>query len=202
MQGGAGRSANLDLDVVRRLRRVNHFAIEQDLDARTFAQAFENELRGLELLALHHDGMARVVLKNRMVELRDEFSAWSIPELEDRCDQTGARHIVGKVTVGKAVFGQEIECRRMRRRGARVGLRAAIVVEQANGYSAAADEPCAKEPDRPAPGDQDLSMIRTHSVSLSNRDKPRDRGARSQRFLDRRRGESEERRPLAHRDNQ
>jgi len=140
-----------------------------------------------------------------MVELRDELSAWPIPELEDRRDQTGARHIAGKVTVGNAAFGQKIERRRMRRRGTRIGLRAAIVVEQANGYPAAADEPCAKEPDRPAPGNQDLSMIRTHSVSLSNRakvrDKSRDKGMRSQRFLDRRRGESEERRPLAHRDN-
>jgi hypothetical protein len=145
--------------------------VEQDLDARTFAQTFENELGGLELFALHDKGMACVVFENGMVELRDELRARPIPELKDRRHQADARHVVGK-----PVLDQEIERRRMRRGGAGVGLQAAIVVEKADWQPAAAEQPSAKKPDRPAAGDEDSSMIRTHSPSLPDRTKPRDTG--------------------------
>ena len=56
-----------------RLRHVDHLVIEQDLDIGQVAQAFEKELCGLELLALHDERMPRVVGENGMVELRDEL---------------------------------------------------------------------------------------------------------------------------------
>jgi len=203
MRGDAGRPAKLDADRVRRLRHVEHLVIEQDLDARTFAETLENKLCGLELLALHDERMARVVFENDVVELRDERCARPIPKLKDRRHQADARHVVGE-----AVFGQEIECRRMRRGGARIGLQAASVVEKPDRQAAAAEQRTAKQPDRAA-GDQDSSMIRTHSQSLPDRSnardrarkKPSDRAVHAHRFLDRSRTGSEERRPSTHRDN-
>ncbi len=53
-------------------------------------------------------------------------AARPVPELEDRRDQADPRHVVGE-----PVLAQEIERRRMRGGGARIGLRAVIVVEHA-----------------------------------------------------------------------
>jgi hypothetical protein len=77
------------------------------------------------LLALHDVGIARVVLEQRVIELRHQFAARTVPELKDRRHQTFARHIGGE-----AVFREQFERRRMRGRGARIGLWAGIVVEQ------------------------------------------------------------------------
>ena len=125
----------------------------------------------------------------------------SLPDLENRRNQAGVRR-----SVGEPVVGQEIERRRMRRRGARVRLLPVIVVEEAaDRQPTPADESCAKQANRAAARNQDSPIIRAHSASLSNRakvrDKPRDKPVRQHRFLDRRRGESEERRPSTHRDN-
>jgi hypothetical protein len=57
----------------------------------------------------------------------------------------------------------------MRGGGARVGLQAAIVVEQADGKPATAEEPGAKQADRSATGDQDSARILRHAGSLPNR---------------------------------
>jgi hypothetical protein len=133
--------------------------IEQHFDIGECTQPFEQKLCGLELLALHDEGMPGVVFENGMVELRHQLLARPIPELEDRRDQADARH------VGiEAVVGQKVERGWMRGRGARVGLQAAIVVEHADGKAAAAKEPGAKQPDWPAAGDQD-SLV-SHARSL------------------------------------
>jgi hypothetical protein len=99
-----------------------------------------------------------------MVELGDQLLAGPIPELKDRRHQADTRHVGVE-----AVLAQQIERRRMRRRGARVGLQAAIVVEQPNWQSAPAEEPGAKEPDRPAAGDEDSAFLFRHARSLANR---------------------------------
>jgi hypothetical protein len=43
----------------------------------------------------------------------------------------------------------------MRRCGARIHLRRAVIVEETHRQAMSSDEPGAKEPDRPAAGDQD-----------------------------------------------
>ena len=157
MRRYAGWSAHLHTDGMRALRHVDHFVIEQDLDIRIGAQAVQQKLCGFELFALHDERMPRVIFENGMVELRDKLLAWAVPELKDRRDQTDARHVIVE-----AVLAQQIERRRMRCRGARVGLQAVIVVEQPNRQSAPAEKPGAKQPDRSAAGDQDSAFLIGH----------------------------------------
>jgi hypothetical protein len=171
--------------------------IERHFDIRIGTQAFQKELCGFELFALHDERMLRVVTKNRMVELREELLARPIPELKGRRDQADARHIMVE-----AVLAQQIERRRMRCRSARVGLQAAIIVEQPNRQSAPAEEPGAKQPDRSAAGDQDSTFLIGHARSLANGARRRDMAGAGQRFLDRIGAESEERRYLPERDLQ
>ena len=109
---------------------------EHDFDVRQFSQALQQKLCGLELLALHDKGMLRVVLENGVVELRDQLAARPVPELEDRRDQPDARHVGGE-----AVLGQQIKRRRMGGGGARIGLRAVVLVEQPHRNALAAQQP-------------------------------------------------------------
>src|SRR5215471_4930580 len=88
---------------------VDHFMTEQHFDVRKKLQPIQDQLRGLELFALHDEGMPRVVFKNGVIELRDQFLARSVPELKDRRQQTDARHVIDQCVI------QEIERRRMRR---------------------------------------------------------------------------------------
>jgi hypothetical protein len=130
------------------------------------------------MLALHDEEMARVVLEDGVIELRDALLAWPVPELKNGRNQADARDVVGK-----AIFAQKIERRRMSRGGARVRLRAAIVVEEPDRQAAAANEPCAKQPDRATAGDQDSPVVGIHPVSLPNRARHRDKPMRRHRFL-------------------
>src|SRR6266568_2170514 len=161
-------SAHLHRDRMRGLRHVDHFVIEQDLDIRIGAQALQKKLCGFELFALHDERMPRVIFENGMVELGDQLLAWAVPKLKDRRDEADARH----VTV-ETVLAQQIERRRMRRRGARVGLQAAIVVEQPNRHPAPAEKPGAKEADRSAASDQDSAFLIRHARSLLEHDPSR-----------------------------
>ena len=86
----------------------------------------QDEVRGLELLALNDDRLAGVVRQQRVIEFGDLLAARPIPELEDRADQPDPCHIVDEPR-----FRQYLERRRMRRRGARIFLRRRILIEQA-----------------------------------------------------------------------
>ena len=97
---------------------------ELDLHIGESAQPLQQKLRGLELFALHHEGMARIVLEDGMVELGDELAARPVPELEDRRDQADARHVISE----SAVL-EQIKRRRMGGGGARIGPQFAVVVE-------------------------------------------------------------------------
>ena len=81
---------------------------------------FENELGGLELLALHDEGVA--VSSLRMAWSNSAtLSGRPVPELKNRRDEPDARHIVGK-----AVLAEQIEGGRVRGRRARIRLRRAL----------------------------------------------------------------------------
>jgi hypothetical protein len=101
--------------------------------------------------------MLSVAFENGVIELRDQLLAGPIPELEDRRHQAHAGHVVIE-----PVLAQQIERRRMRGRGARLGLQRAIVVEQPHRKAAAAKQPSAKEADRSAAGDQDSALVVGH----------------------------------------
>jgi hypothetical protein len=150
---------------MRSLRHVDDFVIEQNLDIWIGAQAVQKELCGFELFALHDE-------RCRVSFVRTAWSNWAtscwagaVPELQDRRDEADARHVIVQAVVVEPVLAQQIE----RRRGTRVGLRAAIVVEQANRQSAPAEKPGAKQPDRPATGDRDSAFLIAHARSLANR---------------------------------
>jgi hypothetical protein len=160
----AAAVTHLHRDRVRALRHIDYLMIEQHFDVRERAQTVEQKSCSLELLALHDKGMPRVVLKNGVIELRDQLLAWPVPELKDRRDQANARHVGVEV-----VLGEEIKRGWMRGRGPRVGLQAAIIIEQPDGKPAAAKEPGAKQSDRSAAGDQDSALVIRHARSLANR---------------------------------
>ena len=148
--------AHLHGDGIRALRHVDDFMIEQYLDIRMRLQPVQNELRGLELFALHDKRMPRVVFENGVIELRDQRLARPVPELKDWRDQTDPRHVGGQRVV------QQIERRRMGGRGAQVHLQHAVIVEQAHWQPMTANEPGAKETDRSAAGDQDSALVVGH----------------------------------------
>jgi hypothetical protein len=107
--------------------------IEQDFNARQLLNSLEQETRRLELLALHDERMPGVVGQYGMIEFSDETIRRTIPELEDRGNESDARHVVGQPE-----FGKQIEGSWMRGRGPRVGLQAVVIVEQADGDTAPA----------------------------------------------------------------
>jgi len=135
---------------VRALRQIDDVVIEQHFDVRKPLQSVEDEFDGFELLALHDERMACVVFENGVIELRHQLLARPIPELKDRRYQADARHLLVQ-----PVLAQQIERRRMRGCRTRIGLRLAIVVEQAHRNAAAAKEPRAQHADRTAAGAQD-----------------------------------------------
>jgi len=145
----ARRTANLHRHGAGVLRYVDHFMIEQHFDIRIKLQPIQDQLCGLELFALHDERMPRVVFENRVIELRDQRLARPVPELKDRRDQTDPRH------VGDQLVVQQVKRRRMGGRGAQVHLQRAVVVEQAHRQAMPTNEPGAKQPNRPAAGDQD-----------------------------------------------
>ena len=71
-----------------------------------------------------------------MIELRHQFVARPVPELEDRRHQSDPRHVLRK-----PIHGEEFERRRMGGRGARIGLRPVIVVEQTHAQTTPAKQP-------------------------------------------------------------
>jgi hypothetical protein len=152
----ARRPAHLHRHRVGALRHVDDFMIEKYLDIRKKLQPVQNELRGLELFALHDERMPRVVFENGVIELRDQRLARPVPELKDRRDQTDAGHVADQRVV------QEIQRRRMGGRGAQIHLQHAVIVEQAHWQPMTANEPGAKEPDRSAAGNQDSALVVTH----------------------------------------
>ena len=100
--------------------------------------------------------MPCVVRKNGMIELRDQLLARPVPELENWRNEADARH------VGDQLVVQQVKRRRMGGRGARIGLQAAVVVEQPHRQSAAAKKPGAQQPNRPAAGDQNSAFVIGH----------------------------------------
>ena len=94
MRLDAIRPAHVGRDRNLRLRHVGDLMSEQHLDVRKFAQSIEDQLGGLELLALNDIGITRVVLEQRVIELRHQFAARPVPELEDRHHQSDPRHVL------------------------------------------------------------------------------------------------------------
>ena len=63
---------------------------------------------------------------------------------------------------------EQIERRRMRGGGARIGLRAVVLVEQPHRQAAASEQPGAQQPDRAAARDQDAPVINAHGDSSTS----------------------------------
>ena len=88
------RPARLGHDRTFGLLYPDNLVAEKHLDIQELAEPTEDQLGGLELFALHHIRISRVVLEQRVIELRDQFAARPVPELEDRRNQTGSRHVL------------------------------------------------------------------------------------------------------------
>ena len=129
MSADAIRSAHSNSRAACILCHVGHRVPIHDLDIRKLLHPFQNQVRRLELLALHDERVLGVVPQGGVVEFRYLAVGRPVPELEDRRDEPDARHIVGK-----AVVAEQIKRGRMRGRRSGIGLRAVIVVEQAHRY--------------------------------------------------------------------
>src|SRR5262249_24571612 len=181
-QGDAGvtsqpaGTADLAAHGICGLQHADDLMIEQDVHIGKRAQPLEQELGGLELLALHDEGMACVVLEDRVIELGDELAGRPIPELEDWRDESYPRHVIGK-----SVVLEQIERRRMGGGRARVGLQRGVLVEQYDRHAAASEQPRAQEPDRAAARDQHLLSWGCHGYEF--RSSPRKRGPSSERSM-------------------
>jgi hypothetical protein len=150
-------AAHLDAHCVTALRHADDFVAEQHLHVAEAPQPFQQKLRGLELLALNHERVAGIVLEHGMVEFGDQLAARPVPELEDRGDETDARHVVVQL-----ILLEQIERRRMGGGGAWIGLQLAVVVAHQHRQAAPSEQPGAQQPDRAAPRDQHALVARPH----------------------------------------
>ena len=96
-----------------------------------------------------------------MIELRHQFAARPVPELEDRRHQPDARHVRRE-----PIFGEQFERRRMGGRGARIGLRPGVVVEQTDAQAAPAEQPGAQQSDRSAARNEHQIAVTAHAECL------------------------------------
>src|SRR6185437_7337049 len=150
-------AAHGDRDAAGALLDGDDLVPEEDFDIGQFAHAPEDELCRLELLALDDERKARVVLQQRVVEFRDLAPAWPVPELKDRRDQAEPRHVLDQPSLG-----QDLERAGMRRRRARIVLRALILVEELHRQAFAPEQERAEQADRAAAGDQNRLSITAH----------------------------------------
>jgi hypothetical protein len=97
-----------------------------------------------------------------VVELRYKLSARPVPELEYRRHKPDSRHIRRE-----RIFREQFKSSRMGGRSARVCLQPGIVVEQPHAHSAPAEQPGAKQPDRPPTGNQHQVAIVFHCAALA-----------------------------------
>src|SRR5262249_58228535 len=86
--------ADIDADGTTRLANVDNFVVEQHLDVWEPLHPLQEQVCGLELLALNNEGMPGIPRKDRMMELRHESIGRPIPELKDRRDQSSPCHLL------------------------------------------------------------------------------------------------------------
>src|SRR6185312_3495811 len=94
MRRDAVRAADVDAHRISRLAQIDHLVIEQNLDVRQRTYSFEQERGSLELLALDHERMFRIVRESGVMKLRHQPVRRAIPKLKDRCHQPNARFFV------------------------------------------------------------------------------------------------------------
>ncbi len=117
------------------LRHLLDPLVEQHLDIRQGPQPVENQTRRLVLLALDDVRIRGVAREQRVIELGDTLAGWSIPEPHGRCDQPDTDHFVDE-----AGGAEDLECARMRRRGAWVVQQRGVLIEQAHVQTATAEQ--------------------------------------------------------------
>jgi Thiamine pyrophosphate enzyme, N-terminal TPP binding domain len=131
-----------------------HFVTKRNFDFRKLPQSVEQNAGGLELLALHDEGMLRILRQNGMVEFGNEPVRRAIPELEDWRHQADPYHFLCQ-----SMFRKQVQRRWMRRRRARVRLKAVVVIEQPHGHAAPAEYQRAQQSDRAAARDQHATIF-------------------------------------------
>jgi hypothetical protein len=110
---------------------------------------------------LNYKWVVGVVLEDRVIELGDLLAARSVPKLEDRRNESNARHFVCK-----AVFGKKIECGGMSRGGPRIRLRAFVDVKQPDRETLAPEQQRGQQADRAASRYQYTPLLKTHIRKL------------------------------------
>jgi hypothetical protein len=163
MDGFFTRTRDRHIDAPCVLHHRGHAMIPHRLDIRQRREPIQDEIRGLELLALDDERLARVLRQERMIEFCHLLAGRPVPELEDGADQPDARHILDQPGLR-----ENFEGRRVGRRGARILLRRRVLVEKANRQASAPQQQRREQPDWAATGDDDAPPLRVHAKPFTD----------------------------------
>ena len=144
------------------LRDPGHLVLEQERGPVDLAEPVVEPADQLELLALQPVGVAGVAGEHRQVELGDP-ALLPVAELPDRADQPHPDH-----RVRRAALLQQVERRRVDRRGPVVDHDAGLLLEHGYGKAGARQQIRRHGPDRSAARDQN-SVGRLRHVAPSRR---------------------------------
>ena len=117
------------------------------------AEPLQRDRGELVLLALHHIGVARVVLQPAKIELGDNLAARAVPDAESRFDQAATDHVVDH-----SELFQHLQGCGMRGRGPRAVVDAAIGLEHRYLEALTGEREGGDETHRAAAGDDDRTF--------------------------------------------
>ena len=119
------------------------------------AKALDGHIGELVLLALHDEGVARVVLQDAEIELGDHVARGAIPDPEFGLDQTARDDVVDEA---QAV--EEFKRRRMRGRGARIVVDPLLGLEDLDRKTLTRQRQRRDDADRAAAGNENGTLGR------------------------------------------
>src|ERR1700730_11489960 len=122
---------------------------------REHAKALDRQGGELVLLALHDEGVARVILQDAEIELGDQFAGGAIPDPEFGLDQPACDDVADE-----AEAFENFKRRRMRGRGARIVVDPLLGLEDLNRNALARQRQRRDEADRAAAGNENGALGR------------------------------------------
>ena len=161
---GAGRRLDLGFDPVVELLEIHDARRERHRGMSKPAKALDRHVGELVLLALHDEGVARVVLQDAEIELGDHFAGGAIPDPEFGLDQTARDDVVDEA---EAV--EDFKRRRVGGRGARIVVDPLLGLEDLDRKTLARQRQRRDDADRAAAGNEDGALGRHFAAFYAGR---------------------------------
>ena len=146
---------DLHLDAVGVLRECRHPHREFDLGVRERLQPFDRHGGELVLLALHGEGVGRLVLEDAEIELGHDLHALAVPDAEQRLDIAARDHLIDH-----AEPGQHLQGRGVGGRGARHVVDPRVGLEHVDRKALASQRQRGDDADRAAAGNRGWAFAR------------------------------------------